>query len=876
MIGSRLSNLRRFYHYFRGGNRIAISDGQGSLSFNDLYRDSSILAKAISSGTIKEAPPPNDPNDGALILYTSGTSGSPKGVWITHRNIEAQVSGMIKFWAWTSDDHILHVLPLYHLHGLINCLLVPLSIGARVKMLPGFDAKKVWSSYLTNSSMNISVFMGVPTIYSLLTKEYELDKRNKTEIHDMLRSTYRLMVCGSASLPEPLLRKWQTISGHILLERYGMTEIGMGLGNSLEEDKRLPGFVGTPFPNVEARIMSEEGSVLAYSNDVEFSYLSDKSGELQIRGPSVFSFYYGNEKATKESFDPNGDWFLTGDTASMNSRGVFKILGRTSADIIKSGGFKLSALEIEREYLSYPDISEIAVVGLEDEIFGEIVAAIIVPNKGYYLNSDILRGFGYKKLPPYSVPRQFMLVNSIDKNHMGKINKKELKKMDSPPDPLKESDILSDEQNTDTLNWSISNITAASDLKHDIIDSHIWCTPARLDSINSFVKLSFEEAAEEDETECTNNTSRRFKEFHQLKSKSPRKHNSTSSDYGSGRTSDRSTTILQTSSSSSNNTTITPFPPKRNIYQTNSILREERRMENEMKELKVSNESLILKLSRSEILLREKDSFIQRLEEQCKELGEVTTLKAENDELEKKISVYEMELEKALALASDFKGKIEEDETHRDKMLEEFVSERTLNSQQLTEERNRVVELTKDKNSLLNEMKTKYFLFKKEISDLQSHRGKFQIERRNENKTETHVHEFYQKQMESILAEKLQQLRSYIEELEKNMREENKKIIADIRQEQRSQVSSLKEKYTNELRKLVAGFDSERQSFRSSLDAARQEADALRDQIRSRPSHESSSLPQNNCIDDTSHSSALPSSYSSSSRALLHKIQPNS
>ncbi|XP_040564459.1 malonate--CoA ligase ACSF3, mitochondrial-like [Lepeophtheirus salmonis] len=522
MIGSRLSNLRRFYHYFRGGNRIAISDGQGSLSFNDLYRDSSILAKAISSKDPKaslehssnigiflnnepnfvkalwsiwragkvgvplcpshptqshqyfihhskldviltceelkheaellvpkkliiieeilkncssesssheeEPPPPNDPNDGALILYTSGTSGSPKGVWITHRNIEAQVSGMIKFWAWTSDDHILHVLPLYHLHGLINCLLVPLSMGARVKMLPGFDAKKVWS-YLTNSSMNISVFMGVPTIYSLLTKEYELDKRNKTEIHDMLRSTYRLMVCGSASLPEPLLRKWQTISGHILLERYGMTEIGMGLGNSLEEDKRLPGFVGTPFPNVEARIMSEEGSVLAYSNDVEFSYLSDKSGELQIRGPSVFSFYYGNEKATKESFDPNGDWFLTGDTASMNSRGVFKILGRTSADIIKSGGFKLSALEIEREYLSYPDISEIAVVGLEDEIFGEIVAAIIVPNKGYYLNSDILRGFGYKKLPPYSVPRQFMLVNSIDKNHMGKINKKELKKL---------------------------------------------------------------------------------------------------------------------------------------------------------------------------------------------------------------------------------------------------------------------------------------------------------------------------------------------------------------------------------------------------------------------------------------------------------------
>uniref|UniRef100_A0A0K2U7A5 Uncharacterized protein n=1 Tax=Lepeophtheirus salmonis TaxID=72036 RepID=A0A0K2U7A5_LEPSM len=505
--------------------------------------------------------------------------------------------------------------------------------------------------------------------------------------------------------------------------------------------------------------------------------------------------------------------------------------------------------------------------------------------------------------------------------------------MDSPPDPLKESDILSDEQNTDTLNWSISNITAASDLKHDIIDSHIWCTPARLDSIkdkpSSFVKLSFEEAAEEDETECTNNTSRRFssliekdkkfekmlnamknlEEFHQLKSKSPRKHNSTSSDYGSGRTSDRSTTILQTSSSSSNNTTITPFPPKRNIYQTNSILREERRMENEMKELKVSNESLILKLSRSEILLREKDSFIQRLEEQCKELGmnwekesnilnkkllltrgEVTTLKAENDELEKKISVYEMELEKALALASDFKGKIEEDETHRDKMLEEFVSERTLNSQQLTEERNRVVELTKDKNSLLNEMKTKYFLFKKEISDLQSQSQNERTEydkklkglaeenfklKGEMNKTETHVHEFYQKQMESILAEKLQQLRSYIEELEKNMREENKKIIADIRQEQRSQVSSLKEKYTNELRKLVAGFDSERQSFRSSLDAARQEADALRDQIRSRPSHESSSLPQNNCIDDTSHSSALPSSYSSSSRALLHKVQNN-
>lgn len=199
------------------------------------------------------------PNRGAMIFYTSGTTGKPKGALSTHRNIAAVVTGLVRTWAWTENDVILHVLPLHHVHGVVNKLLCPLWVGATCVMLPEFSAQQVWEKFLNSESPRINLFMAVPTIYSKLLDYYD---RHFTQpyVQNFVRAVceekIRLMVSGSAALPVPLLEKWKSATGHTLLERYGMTEIGMALSNPLTT-ARLPGSVGTPLPGVEVRIISE-------------------------------------------------------------------------------------------------------------------------------------------------------------------------------------------------------------------------------------------------------------------------------------------------------------------------------------------------------------------------------------------------------------------------------------------------------------------------------------------------------------------------------------------------------------------------------------------------------------------------------------------
>ncbi|XP_035298631.1 malonate--CoA ligase ACSF3, mitochondrial isoform X1 [Cricetulus griseus] len=437
-------------------------------------------------------------DQGAMIIYTSGTTGRPKGALSTHHNLAAVVTGLVHAWAWTKNDVILHVLPLHHVHGVVNKLLCPLWVGATCVMLPEFNAQegsvsraaaqghciragwahavgtstlgtgrsrsctfvpsifvlalwtfacqckipellaslcKVWEKFLSSEAPRINVFMAVPTIYSKLLDYYD-QHFTQPHVQDFVRAVceekIRLMVSGSAALPVPLLEKWKNATGHTLLERYGMTEIGMALSNPLTEARR-PGSVGTPLPGVEVRIVSEnpqKGSpyiIHAEGNERETKVtpgFEEKEGELLVRGPSVFREYWDKPEETKTAFTLDG-WFKTGDTAVFKDDRYW-IRGRTSVDIIKTGGYKVSALEIERHLLAHPSITDVAVIGVPDMTWGQRVTAVVALQEGHSLSHRDLKEWARGVLAPYAVPSELLLVEEIPRNQMGKVNKKEL------------------------------------------------------------------------------------------------------------------------------------------------------------------------------------------------------------------------------------------------------------------------------------------------------------------------------------------------------------------------------------------------------------------------------------------------------------------
>ncbi|XP_055991563.1 malonate--CoA ligase ACSF3, mitochondrial [Sorex fumeus] len=373
---------------------------------------------------------------GAMIIYTSGTTGRPKGVLSTHHNIRAVVTGLVRAWAWSKDDVILHVLPLHHVHGVINKLLCPLWVGATCVMLPEFSPQQVWEKFLSCESPRVNVFMAVPTIYAKLMEYY--DKHfTQPHVRDFVRAVceekIRLMVSGSAALPVPVLERWQRITGHTLLERYGMTEIGMALSNPLHAT-RLPGSVGTPLPGVQVRIVSESPQqdssqyVLHAEGSEEGTQVlpgfAEKEGELLVRGPSVFREYWDRPAETRSAFTPDG-WFKTGDTAVFKD-GAYWIRGRTSVDIIKSGGYKISALEVERVLLGHPSITDVAVIGVPDMTWGQRVTAVVTLQDGHSLSHQELKAWARDSLAPYAVPSELLLVGELPRNQMGKVNKKDL------------------------------------------------------------------------------------------------------------------------------------------------------------------------------------------------------------------------------------------------------------------------------------------------------------------------------------------------------------------------------------------------------------------------------------------------------------------
>ncbi|KYO40253.1 acyl-CoA synthetase family member 3, mitochondrial [Alligator mississippiensis] len=382
------------------------------------------------------SPSPEWKDRGAMIIYTSGTTGRPKGVLSTHQNIQAVVTGLVSKWEWVKDDVILHVLPLHHLHGVINKLLCPLWVGATCIMLPEFSAQTVWEKFLNPKGSRINVFMAVPTVYSKLMEHYDRhfsQPHIRDFVHALCQDNFRLVVSGSAALPVPVLEKWKSITGHTLLERYGMTEIGMALSNPLH-GVRVPGSVGTPLPGVEVRIATEpsrrEGPAYAiHAQGDEHGTqvtpgLEDKEGELLVKGPTVFREYWNRPAETKDAFTPDG-WFQTGDTAAYKD-GTYWIRGRTSVDIIKSGGYKISALDVERHLLAHPGIADVAVIGAPDATWGQRVSAVVELHDGEELSLEALKNWARETMAPYTIPTELILVEEIPRNQMGKVNKKEL------------------------------------------------------------------------------------------------------------------------------------------------------------------------------------------------------------------------------------------------------------------------------------------------------------------------------------------------------------------------------------------------------------------------------------------------------------------
>jgi malonyl-CoA/methylmalonyl-CoA synthetase len=348
----------------------------------------------------------------AMIIYTSGTTGQPKGVVTTHANIEAQVSTLVEAWGWTQEDRILNVLPLHHVHGVINVVTCALWCGASCVFIPKFDAGQVLDLL---SDGHINLFMAVPTVYyKLIAYCASLSDEKQEQLRTTL-SQFRLMVSGSAALPVSVMEQWEAISGHQLLERYGMTETGMAISNPYRGERR-PGHIGQPLPGVEVRIVDENDNILPPGS----------SGEIQVKGPGVFREYWGKPEATAAAFTADG-WFRTGDVAMLN-KGSYKILGRMSVDIIKSGGYKISALEIEEVLRTHPRISDCAVVGIPDPEWDEIIAAGLVLTDKAPIDPEALKAWLRQRLAAYKIPRSYLVLADLPRNAMGKVTKQELKR----------------------------------------------------------------------------------------------------------------------------------------------------------------------------------------------------------------------------------------------------------------------------------------------------------------------------------------------------------------------------------------------------------------------------------------------------------------
>jgi len=345
---------------------------------------------------------PRRPDDLAAILYTSGTTGRSKGAMLTHDNLWSNAQTLCDYWRFTSDDVLLHALPLYHTHGLFTSSNTVMAAGASMIYLPKFDADEVIKWLPQATSM-----MGVPTFYTRLLARPDFDRE--------LVAHMRLFTSGSAPLLAETHKQFEERTGHRILERYGMTETNMNTSNPYDGDRRA-GTVGFPLPGIEVRISdSETGAPISIG----------ETGMIEVKGPNVFKGYWRNPEKTVEDFRSDV-FFITGDLGMIDEHGYVTIVGRAK-DLIISGGFNVYPKEVEEAIDDLEGVEESAVVGVPHPDFGEGVVAVVVPQNGAEVCEEAVIGSLKDKLARFKQPKHVFLVDALPRNSMGKVQKKELR-----------------------------------------------------------------------------------------------------------------------------------------------------------------------------------------------------------------------------------------------------------------------------------------------------------------------------------------------------------------------------------------------------------------------------------------------------------------
>ena len=345
---------------------------------------------------------PRSPDDLAAILYTSGTTGRSKGAMLSHGNLLSNAATLAAAWRFGPEDRLLHALPIYHTHGLFVAINVSLLSGASIRLLPRFDA-----DMLVAGMRDATVLMGVPTFYTRLLADGRLDR--------VMTAGMRLFISGSAPLLAETHRAWQEATGHVILERYGMTETNMNTSNPYEDERR-PGTVGPALPGVEVRVVDEaSGAPLA----------PGAIGMIEVRGPNVFRGYWRMPEKTAAEFREDG-FFITGDLGRISADGYVEIVGR-GKDLVISGGLNVYPKEVESEIDLLDGVEESAVIGVPHGDLGEAVVAVVVPRLGAApAAADILAALA-TRLAGFKRPKAVLFADTLPRNTMGKVQKNVLR-----------------------------------------------------------------------------------------------------------------------------------------------------------------------------------------------------------------------------------------------------------------------------------------------------------------------------------------------------------------------------------------------------------------------------------------------------------------
>ena len=340
------------------------------------------------------------PQDTAMVIYTSGTTGPPKGAVISRAAVAADLDALAAAWEWTPDDTLVHGLPLFHVHGLVLGLLGSLRVGNRFV----HTGRPTPQAYAQAQG---TLYFGVPTVWSRVVAEPDSARA---------LAAARLLVSGSAALPVPVFDGLNALTGHAPVERYGCTETLITVSTRADGERR-PGWVGFPLDGMQTRLVADDGSAVAHDGET--------IAGLQVRTPTIFDGYLNRADATAASFDADG-WYRTGDVAVIDPGGMHRIVGRESVDLIKSGGYRIGAGEIETALLGHPGVEEVAVVGMPDADLGQRIVAFIVGDAAPAELSDYVA----QQLSVHKRPREVRVVESLPRNAMGKVLKKELMSWD--------------------------------------------------------------------------------------------------------------------------------------------------------------------------------------------------------------------------------------------------------------------------------------------------------------------------------------------------------------------------------------------------------------------------------------------------------------